>query len=206
MGELAESLGQKQEAAQAFSRASGLLNARDSDGRFREQSLSLLERGHSLVPAEPQIAIALASRLVDFNNPNRAVEVLESLPAKATAERDRLLAQAYLAAGEFDQAETLLWEVAPRWPEAYSHLARVLESYFASDNREAAFRVLQRLRPAMFAASKDEEFLGWVEGLAQKNSDNFELGEFLASIYQELNQVQVQRDPGPAVRPGCERG
>ena len=189
MGELAESLGQKEEAAQALVRASGLLNARDSDGRFREQSVSLLERGHSLVPAEPQIAIALATRLVDSNNPNRAVEVLESLPAKATVERNRLLAQAYLAAGKFDQAETLLWELAPRWPEAYSHMVRVLESYFASDNREAAFRVLQRLKQAMFAASKDEEFLGWVEGLEQKNSNNFELGEFLASAYQELNQT-----------------
>ena len=188
MGELAESLGQKQEAAQAFSRASGLLNARDSDGRFREQSVSLLERGHSLVPAEPQIAIALATGLVDSNNPNRAVEVLESLPAKATVERDRLLAQACLAAGKFDQAETLLWELAPRWPEAYSHMVRVLESYFASDNREAAFRVLQRLKQAMFAVSKDEEFLGWVEGLEQESSNNFELVEFLASAYQELNQ------------------
>ena len=139
MGELAESLGQKQEAAQAFSQASGLLNARDSEGRFRERSLFLLERGHSLVPAEPQIAIALVTALVDSNNPNRAVEVLKSLPAEATAERNPLLVQAYLAAGKFPQAEALLWDLVPRLPEAYSHLFRVFESYFDSDDAEGAF-------------------------------------------------------------------
>ena len=188
LGELAEGIGRKEEAAQAFIRASEALSARDSGGRFSDQSVSLLERAYSLVPAEPRIAISLATALVDSNNPSRAVEVLESLPAPATAERNRLLVQAYLAAGKFDQAETLLWELTPRLPEADAHLFRVFESYFASDDREAAFRVLQRLKQAMFSANKDEEFLGWVEGFEQKNSNNFELVEFLASTYQELNQ------------------
>ena len=188
LGELAEGMGQKEEAAQAFVRASEALGARDSGGRFGDQSVALLERAHSLVPAEARIAIALATALVDSNDPNRAVEMLESLPAAATVERNRLLVQAYLAAGKFAQAETLLWELTPHLPEAYSHLFRVFESYFASDNAEAAFRVLQRLKQAMFSANKEEEFLGWVEGLEQKNSNNFELVEFLASTYQELNQ------------------
>ncbi len=188
LGELAEGIGQKEEAAQAFIRASEALGARDSGGRFRDQSVSLLERAYSLVPDELRMAIPLATALVDSDNPSRAVEVLESLPAPATAERNRLLVQAYLAAGKIDQAETLLWDLAPRLPEAHSHLFRVFESYFASGNAEAAFRVLQRLKQAMFSANKDEEFLGWVEGLEQQNSNNFELVEFLASAYQELNQ------------------
>ncbi len=188
LGELAEGIGQKEEAAQAFIRASEALGARDSGGRFRDQSVSLLEHAYSLVPGEPRIAIPLATALVDSDNPSRAVEVLESLPSPATAERNQLLVQAYLADEKFDQAETLLWDLTPRSPEAYTQLFQVFESYLGSDDREAAFRVLQRLKQAMFSTNKDEEFLGWVEGLEQQNSNNFELLEFLASTYQELNQ------------------
>ena len=131
--------------------------------------MSLLERAYSLVPGEPRIAIPLATALVDSDNPSRAVEVLESLPSPATAERNQLLVQAYLAAGKFDQAETLLWDLTPRSPEAYTQLFQVFESYLGSDDREAAFRVLQRLKQAMFSTNKDEEFLGWVKGLEQQN-------------------------------------
>ena len=160
LGELAEGIGQKEEAAQAFIRASEALGARDSGGRFRDQSVSLLEHAYSLVPGEPRIAIPLATALVDSDNPSRAVEVLESLPSPATAERNQLLVQAYLAAEKFDQAETLLWDLTPRSPEAYTQLFQVFESYLGSDDREAAFRVLQRLKQAMFSTNKDEEFLG----------------------------------------------
>ena len=188
LGEVAESLEEKEQAAQAFVRASELLGARDSDGRFKDQVVALLERAQALVPAEPRIALALANVFFESHNPDRAAQVLESLPPEAAPDRNRLLAEAYLAAEKFAQAEPLLWDLAPRLPEAYSHLLRMIESYLASGNGEAAFRLLHRLKQAMFSANKDEQFVGWVDDLQRKNPDNIELVEFLASLHEELNQ------------------
>lgn len=187
LGELAESLGQKEIAAQAFARAGELLGAGDSSNGSRRGAVALLERAHTLVPDDTRIRVVLATALSASGNPARAAELLEPL-AGDVPERNRLLTEACLAIGKFARAEEVLWETARRMPEAHYSLLRVMEGYLGAGKADSALSLLRRLKQAMFAASKEQEFLGWVEGLQKKHPASIEVVDFLASLYQDMNQ------------------
>ena len=183
VGEVAESLGQKEVAAQSFARAGELLRANHSGDRAQE----VLERAQALVPSDSRVAQGLAAMLFESGHPRRAAELLEPFSAEAVPERNRLLAQAHLATGNLARAEELLWAVAGAFPEAHQKLLGVVEGHLRSSNTEAALSLLRKLKKAMFAARQDREFISFLEGLEKKNLGGIEVLEFLAYLYNELN-------------------
>ncbi len=183
VGEVAESLGQKEEAAQSFVRAGELLRANHSG----ERALELLERAHALAPSDGAVAQVLAIALLESGDPRRATELLEPFAAQGVPERNRLLAEAHLASGNCARAEELLWEIAAGFPDALQNLLRVSEGYLRRKNVERALNLLRRLKKSMFAAGKERECIAHLESLEKKNLAGIEVLEFLSSLYNELN-------------------
>lgn len=186
-GEVAESLGQKELAAQSFVRAGQMLRADQSSDASLDQAMALLERAHTLVPTDARAALALANAVFESGNPRRTAQLLEPFAADVVPERNRLLAEAHLATGNFTRTEELLWGIAPAFPEAHQHLQRVVEGYLRSRNTEAALGLLRKLKKAMFGARKDREFIAAVEALERRKLAGIEVLEFLSSVYNELN-------------------
>lgn len=183
VAEVAESIGQKEAAAQSFARAGALLRAEHRN----EEALKLLVRAHALIPGDAAVATALATAVFEAGDPKQAVELLEPFAAEAVPERNRLLAEAHLASGNLPRAEEILWGIAPRFPEAHEQLLRVAEGYLRRNDAEAAIRLLGRVKKPMFAARKDREFIAYLEGLEKKNLAGIPVLEFLSSLYNELN-------------------
>ncbi len=187
VAELAESLGQNEVAGRAFASAGQMLTAGSPTEGSLRGAVVLLERAHALLPDDTAITVRLASSLLGVGNGARSAELLQPLGADV-AERNRLLADACLAIGKLDRAEEVLWEMAARAPEAHSSLLRVLDGYIAAGDAENIGKLLRRLKQAMFAASKEQEFLGWVESTQQKNPASIAVADFLASLYVDLSQ------------------
>lgn len=187
LGAVAESLGQKELAAQSFVRAGEMRRANPSGDGSGESAMALLERAHGLAPNDGRVAMVLAGAVFESGNPARAAQLLEPFAAEGVPERNRLLAEAHLATGNFQRGEELLWAIAPNYPEAYPPLLRAAEGYVRQKNAEPAINLLRKLKKAMFAARKEREFLSSLEGLQKKNLAGLEVLEFLASTYDELN-------------------
>jgi len=187
VAELAESLGQNEVAGQAFASAGQSLTAGSPTEGSLRGAVVLLERAHALLPDDAAITVRLASSLLSVGNGARTAELLELLGADVP-ERNRLLADACLAIGKLARAEEALWEIAARAPEAHSSLLRVLDGYIAAGDAEGIGKLLRRLKQAMFSASKEQEFLGWVENTQQKNPASIAVADFLALLYLDMNQ------------------
>ncbi len=183
VAQVAESLGQKETAAAAFVRAGELLKG----GQSPEKALEHLEHAYTLAPNDPRVCQGLAAAVFESGNPKRAAELLEPFAVPAVPERNRLLADAHVASGNFARAEDLLWELAPNAPEAYKNLMRVAEGYLRARNAAAALNLMRRLKTAMFAARQDREFISFIEALEEKRIAGLEVLEFLSSVYNELN-------------------
>ncbi len=187
VAELAEGLGEKELAVQEFVRAGELLRA----GHSRDRAMAMLERAHALAPGDAHVCTVLATIAFESGNPARTAELLEPHAAQIVPERHRLLAEAHLATGNLARAEELFWVLAPKFPETHADLMRVLEGYLAARNTEAAVNLLRKLKQALFSAGKNEEFLGWVEGLQGKSLAGVEVLEFLASLYSDMNRESM---------------
>ncbi len=187
LGEVAESLGQKELAAQSFVRAGQLRRTSPWGDGSGPSAMDLLERAHTLQPNNGQVAMVLAGAVFESGNPARAVQLLEPFAAESVPERNRLLADALLATGNLQRAEELLWAIASNYPDAFPPLLRTAEGYLRRKDFEPATNVLRKLKKAMTAAGKEREFLSAVEELQKKNLAGLELLEFLASMYDELN-------------------
>ena len=187
LGEVAKSLGRKEVAAGSLVRAAELRRASQAGDDGENQVLALLEQAHALAPSDGHVATALGTALFESGSPGRAAQLLEPLASQGLPEVNRLLAQAHLATGNLSRAEELLWGIAPGSPDAYQHLQRVAEGYLRQRNTEEATNLLRKLKKSMFAASKDRDFIAFLEELQQKRLAGIEVLEFLAELYNELN-------------------
>ena len=187
LGEVAKSLGRKEVAAGSLVRAAELRRASQAGEDGDNQVLALLEQAHALAPSDGHVATALAKALFESGSPRRVAQLLEPLASQGLPEVNLLLAQAHLATGNLNRAEELLWGIASGFPDAYQHLQRVTEGYLRRRNTEEATNLLRKLKKSMFAASKDRDFIAFLDGLQQKRLAGIEVLEFLAELYNELN-------------------
>ena len=187
LGEVAKSLGRKEVAAGSLVRAAELRRASQAGEDGDNQVLALLEQAHALAPSDGHVATALATALFESGSPGRVAQLLEPLASQGLPEVNLLLAQAHLATGNLNRAEELLWGIAAGFPDAYQYLQRVTEGYLRRRNTEEATNLLRKLKKSMFAASKDRDFIAFLDGLQQKRLAGIEVLEFLAELYNELN-------------------
>jgi len=186
VAETAESVGQKDVAAQALLRAGEVL--RGAGGGSLDRAIGLLEKARALTPGDVRVSLALAAALLEAGKPNQVEEVLEPVAPESSPERNRLLAAAYLAQNKLEQAEELLWKMVSSFPDAFSDLLRVLDAYLAAGLQPAASALFGRLRSAMGQVKKDRLLVEWLDALLRQAAHSVPVLEFIITALRELNR------------------
>jgi len=189
LAELAESMGEKGTAARALVRVSELLRDQMGSG----ERLELLERACRLSPGDAAVTQTLVGDLLRAGNAARAAEILEAVPQHAFPARDRLLAEAQMALGDYARAEELLWQAGAD-PNNIHLLMQVVEGYLGKHQAPEAVRLLDTLKRAMFTAGRRAEFIDFAARLEKTGPPALELLEFLAALYCEINRDAMLHD------------
>ena len=186
VAETAESVGQKDVAAQALLHAGEIL--RGAGGGSLDRAIGLLEKARALTPADVRVSLALAAALLEAGKPNQVEEVLEPVAPETSPERNRLLAAACLAQNKLEQAEELLWKIVSSFPDVFSDLLRVLDAYLAAGLQPAASALFGRLRSAMGQVKKDRLLVEWLDALLRQAARSVPVLEFTVAALRELNR------------------
>jgi GGDEF domain-containing protein/tetratricopeptide (TPR) repeat protein len=186
LAETAESVGQKDVAAQALLRAGEVL--RGAGGGSLDRAIGLLEKARALTPGDVRVSLALAAALLEAGKPNQVEEVLEPVAPESSPERNRLLAAACLAQNKLEQAEELLWKMVSSFPDVFSDLLRVLDAYLAAGLQPAASELFCRLRSSMGQVKKDRLLAEWLDALLREAAHSVPVLEFILTALRELNR------------------
>lgn len=186
VAEIAESIGQKDVAAQALLHAAEIL--RGAGGGSLDRAIGLLDKARALTPGDVRVSLALAAALLEAGKPNRVEEVLEPVAPEASPERNRLLAAACVAQNKLERAEELLWKIVSSFPDVFSDLLRVLDAYLAAGVQPAASELFCRLRSAVGQVKKDRLLVEWLDALLRQAARSVPVLEFTITALRELNR------------------
>jgi diguanylate cyclase (GGDEF)-like protein len=184
-GNLAEQLGKTAIAVRCFLRASQLSEAAGDAAA----AVGLLERAHTLAPADRTPALLYAQALLRQGDANKALSLLEP---HATSESDaaflNTLAEALTAAGQLDRARGVLERLLPLEPGALSKLFDLAGCYFADAKDGQAIALLRGLEDWCRKARREHDFATRLELLSDSHRESVALWEFCAAAYANLNR------------------
>lgn len=179
--ELAESMGDRQEAANSLYK---LAKMEESAGR---DSAAIFARAYGLDSYNSAVVLAHSHCLLLGSHAEEAVEVLQAHPVQSV-EYEELLAQAYLMASQVGPAEPLVTKLYDQ-NEKYLHLVgEVINGYIRNGSTHDAVRYSRSLEPKSKARGTFREFLNLIKELSDKNNSDLELLEYVAQLYNTSNR------------------
>lgn len=149
LGEFAEQLGKKSEAAQAYAEAAEI-TLRRGDVATAEQ---VVEKAASLEPKSPGVQLLRARLALRRNQAPQAETIINSLPElKSNPQAQQVLLESYLATQKLDAAQELVVNVYRANPRDFTPVASYASLCLAKGNPDAALGPLAELAdPAMEA-------------------------------------------------------
>ena len=186
LGELASKAGQIKIATPSYLHAAQLARKAGQENRWAE----LVERAHSLDPAEEAACIAAAEVYLNKDRPAEAIPLLEPV-SRSKAEDPtvtELLARAYLRTGNHEKGEPLCWKLYQARPEAIDFLVELAEGLLKAGLTEKALGVIEKMKAQLIKQGHQNELLRIVEKAYAVDETNVMVLERLVSLYDELNK------------------
>jgi diguanylate cyclase (GGDEF)-like protein len=184
-GNLAEQLGKTVVAVKAFLRAAQLSVASGD----ATAALALLQRAHTLAPAERSPALLYAQALL---RKGEGAQALSLLAPHENSESDAVflntMAEALTLTGEFGRARGVLERLLPQDPAAMPKLFDLGRRYLEAKQDQEAVALLQSLQEWSRKAKREGDFATRLDGLAEPFAKSAALAEFCAAAYAALNR------------------
>ena len=185
IGEVAERLGQMDQAARGYLRAGQLtLGLNDV-----EAALSILERAHRILPNDRGIALVFADGLLRKGQAQRAMELLEPFSGgSADSDLQVLLGRAQLESGQLDKAFKTFEGLARPAGQHYEKLFEIAVKQIDTGQEAAAVKSLDKIREVATATKKEEAFQTAFESLLSSRANSIPLYEYAGRFYNEINR------------------
>jgi diguanylate cyclase (GGDEF)-like protein len=185
LGEAAERIGKNALAARAFLRAGQLATA----GGAAADALHVLGRAYKLAPQERSVAMLYAQANLQAGNAVRAAALLEPF---AGSENDTTFLETYadamMRSGNLERAREVLDNLLREKNEGMTRMLDLADFYAAAGQDQKAVEILTTVKRRMFAAKRDNEFVGLMDGIGAKHLHSQAILEFWAALHSELNR------------------
>lgn len=131
------------------------------------EAIAALDQVVRLDPSDIDAQLSLAKAYLKNDQPLEVVALWEGEESRtANPEVGKLLAEAFLAAGQHDKAEMLTWRLAEQDPEISKGLFEIARGYFENGDMQAFEGFLRRLETNVGAGHAGKEVVALVEKLA----------------------------------------
>jgi diguanylate cyclase (GGDEF)-like protein len=185
LAEMAESLGRADVAARAYMRAGQLTQVAGA----RDKALQCFARGHDLAPQDRMGSLLYAEARLRNGDAAAAVTLLEPL---SSSDSDTaflsLYGDALLQTGLLDRARQALENYYSQKQDSFTKLFDLALAYLRAGQDDQAVAVITLARARMKDAQKENEFTGQAERVAAAAPKSYQLAEFIAQMYEDLNR------------------
>ncbi|MEJ7615638.1 MAG: tetratricopeptide repeat protein [Pyrinomonadaceae bacterium] len=173
--------GFKQEAADAFTQSGGQLAGQGNHERARSAYAQALQ----LFPENLEAVKGIVGTHIALGTANEAAEMLE----KTLIDRDddvellSLLVRAYLEEQDAQAAESAVLRLVERQPTSYQSFVDVARLYLATNDIDAAVRVVGRITEPMLAGREDGVLLELLHESLNRDPDHIQALHLLIRIH-----------------------
>jgi len=184
VAEFASELGNRKASAVAFQQVAKLAAASGGD------AAPWYERAYQEDSADPGIALAYAKSLLAAGQVGAAIFILEpQLNAEqATPEIREACADAMLAAGRYDEAEPLVWQIFEANPARVQQVILLIGKFLDNENDEAALALARKLEQFQRRRGERRQFITVLEEILAAHRVAPPILEFLAELYNSSNR------------------
>jgi diguanylate cyclase (GGDEF)-like protein len=184
VGELCSELGESKAAAEAFMRAAKLAAEGGAD------PAQWYERAYQEDSADEAITLAYGKTLLTQGQVGAAIFILEPqvIAGKNSPQLREIYAEALLAAGRYNEAEPLVWELFDQNPSREPQVIALIGQLMDSEQDETAVALARKL--GQFHAKRGErrQFLGLMQEITAKRKTPPEMLEFMSELFNTANR------------------
>lgn len=186
LAQLAEEMGNSDTAGRAFLRAAQLTQAAGDAA----SALDLFANAHRTFPGERSIALLYADARLHQGDAAGAVELLRPF-APPSAKDTAFLAiygEGLMRTGQLDMAREMLLSLYRQKPDGYEMLFDLAGLYLQTGSDDKAISVLEQAKEWMIAVRAETVLASHIENLVEAHPKSLSLGQFCASLYDQLNR------------------
>jgi len=184
MGELSAEMGDGKAAAAAFLKLAEMAKA--NGGSAKEW----IERAYAENPADPEIALAYSSSLLEQGQLGAAIFILESQvnTGSASLELRESYAKALLAAGRLTDAEPVLWQLFEEDTSRVKELANLIGQLLDTEQDTAAVELAKKLEQFQRRKGERRAFLKMMQEIVSGHRPAAEMLEFMGEQFNASNR------------------
>jgi diguanylate cyclase (GGDEF)-like protein len=184
MGELSSETGDGKAAAAAFLKLAEM--AKGNGGSAKEW----IERAYAENPADPGIALAYSSSLLEQGQLGAAIFILESQVStgNASLELRESYAKALLAAGRLTDAEPVLWQLFEEDTSRVQELATLMGQLLDTQQDTAAVELAKKLEQFQRRKGERRAFLKMMQEIVAGHRAAAEMLEFMGEQFNASNR------------------
>jgi len=184
VAELASELGNRRASALAFQQVAKLAVASGGD------AAPWYERAYQEDSADPGIALAYAKSLLATGQVGAAIFILEPQlnAGLVTPEIREACAEAMMAAGRYDDAEPLVWQIFEENPARLQQVTLLVGKFLDNQNDQAALALARKLEQFQRRRGERRQFIAVLEEILAGHRASVPILEFLAELYNSSNR------------------
>src|SRR5277367_3068045 len=182
--ELSSEIGERKDAATAFSQVAKLAAAAGAD------PAPWYERAYQEDSSDEDIALAYGTSLLGQGQIGAAIFILESQVnggSKSPVLQDTY-AEALLAAGRFADAEPVVWRLFEQNPSRMQQVTALIGQLVDSDQDEAAVSLARKLGQFQAKRGERRQFVAVMQEIAMTRRASTQMLEFLSELFNGSNR------------------
>jgi len=148
------------------------------------------ERAYQEDSANPSVALAYAKSLIAAGQVGAAIFILEPQMhgEQNTPEIREACADAMMAAGRYDEAEPLVWQIFEANPARLQQVILLIGKFLDNENDEAALALARKLEQFQRRRGERRQFISVLEEILASHRIAPPILEFLAELYNSSNR------------------
>jgi diguanylate cyclase (GGDEF)-like protein len=182
--ELSSEIGERKDAAAAFSQVAQLAAAGGAD------PAPWYERAYQEDSSDEDIALAYGTSLLGQGQIGAAIFILESqvnAGSKSAVLQDTY-AEALLAAGRFAEAEPVVWRLFEQNPTRMQQVTALIGQLIDADQDEAAVSLARKLGQFQAKRGERRQFVAVMQEIAMTRRASTQMLEFLSELFNGSNR------------------
>src|SRR3984885_9231210 len=185
VAEVASELGNRRVAALSYQQVAQLAAAGGGD------PTQWYERAYQEDASDQDIALAYSKSLLAQKQVGAAIFILEpqmNAGGEATQGLRETYADALLAAGRFEEAEPLVWQLFEANPARVQQVIGLVGSFLDAEQHEAAVALARKLEQFQRRRGERRQFIAIMEDLTAAHRSSPQILEFLSELYNAANR------------------
>ncbi len=184
IAELWSEMGDSKAAAQGFKRAAQLALAEGAD------PARWYERAYQEDSADEEIMLAYGKSLLGQGQVGAAIFILQPQinAGNNSPQLREIYAEALLAAGRYEEAEPLVWQLFEKNPQRVAQVTALIAQLLEAEQDEPAVNLARKLGHFHAKRGERRQFLATMQEILEKRRPSAHMLEFLAELFNASNR------------------